>query len=76
MTVKLAEPNVFDKFLRLLGKKRGVFVPENTNGSYGQYGYATGKKENFLKAFLRPAGEKLPDGFIDIFECRNSTEIR
>jgi len=76
MTVKLPEPNVFDKLLRLLGKKRGVFVPEISNSSYGQYGYAAGKKENLLMAFFRPAGEKLPNGFIDIFDCRNSTEIR
>ena len=76
MTIKLSEPNIFDQFLNFLGKKRGVFIPTKAYEDYGQYVYAVAKKENYWKALLRPAGKSLPDGFIDIFDCRNSTEIR
>ena len=76
MTIKLSEPNIFDQFLNFLGKKRGVFIPTKAYENHGQYVYAVGKKESFLKAFLRPAGKSLPDGLIDIFDSRNSTEIR
>jgi len=75
MTIKLPEPNIFDRVLHFIGKKRGVFIPTTEYENYGQYSYAVGKKENFLKALLRPKGEQLPDGFIDIFDCRNFKKI-
>lgn len=69
MTIKLPKPNIFDKFLHFIGKKRGVFIPTKVNENYGQYVYTIGKKENFWKALLRPKSEQLVHGFIDIFDC-------
>lgn len=69
MTIKLPEPNIFDKFLHVIGKKRGVFIPTKVHEKYGQYVYTIGKKENFWNALLRPKNAPLLDGFIDIFDC-------
>ena len=69
MTIKLPEPNIFDRFLHFIGKKRGVFIPTKAYENYGQYVYTIGKKENFWNALLRPKSEHLLDGFIDIYDC-------
>lgn len=68
MTIKLPEPNILDKFLHFIGKKRGVFIPTKVHEKYGPYGYTIGKKENFWNALLRPKNAPLLDGFIDIFD--------
>jgi hypothetical protein len=72
MTIRLPEPNIFDRFLKLLGKKRGVIIPKG--GIYEKFGssfYAKAYKENFWRALLRPRGDKLPDHFIDIFQIED-----
>lgn len=66
MTVKIPEPNFADKFLKILGKKRGVIIPSAEYEKFGPYSYAVAKKENFLKALFRPANHLLPNGMVDI----------
>ncbi len=68
MTIKLPEPNIFDKFLLFIGKPRGVIIPPKAYKNYGQYVYAIGNKESFWKALLRRKGVELPNEMEDIFE--------
>jgi len=68
MTILLPRPNIFDRLLRALGKKRGVFLPGQDAEAFGQYAYSTGQKESFARSLLRSGKTPLPDGLIDIFE--------
>jgi hypothetical protein len=67
MTIKLPQPSMGDKILKLLGKKRGIKVPSEVYERFGPYVYATAKKEPFWKALLRSADEELPEDMIDVF---------
>ena len=67
MTIKLPQPSIGDKILKLLGKKRGVKVPAEIYEKFGPYVYATAQKEPFWKALLRSADEDLPEDMIDVF---------
>ena len=56
MTVRIPPENILDKILKLLGKERGVIIPEQAGQVYreiGPYVQIWGKRENFFKAFLR-----------------------
>lgn len=66
MSIKLPNPNIFDKLLRAMGKKRAVTIPKNIYEKYGQYTYAYCEKESFLKALLRSKNNDLPEGTVDI----------
>jgi len=66
MTIRIPKPNIADKFLRLLGKKRGVYFPDNVMKT-AEHSQIVGTKENFFKALLRPSDKALPDGNMDIF---------
>jgi hypothetical protein len=68
MTIKLPETNIFDMFLHLIGKKRGVFIPNKAYNNYGHHVYAIGKKESFWKALLRRKGVDLPNAMVDLFD--------
>jgi len=68
MTLKFPEPNMLDKFLHFIGKRRGVTIPANLYKNYGQYVYAKANKESFWKALLRRKGVELPTEMVDIFE--------
>ncbi len=68
MTMLLPRPNILDRLLRALGKKRGVFLPAEDSENFGPYAYSTGQKESFVRALLRSGRTPLPDGLIDIFE--------
>ena len=67
MTIKLPQPSIGDKILKLLGKKRGVKVPSEVYEKFGPYVYAVAQKESFWKALLRSADEELPEDMIDVF---------
>ncbi len=67
MSVIIPKPNTFDKILRCLGKKRGVFISGNQKDKFGPYLYEELKRESFFKALLRPEKEKLPEGSVDIY---------
>ena len=67
MTIKLPQPSMGDKILKLLGKKRGVKVPSEVYEKFGPYVYVMAQKESFWKALLRSADEELPEEMIDVF---------
>ncbi|MEA3361179.1 MAG: hypothetical protein U9R17_17475 [Thermodesulfobacteriota bacterium] len=68
MTIKLPQPNILDRFLHFIGKKRGIIIPTKAYRNYGQYVYATGKKESFWKALFRRKDVDLPNNMADVFE--------
>ena len=67
MTIKLPQPSIGDKILKLLGKKRGVKLPSEVYEKFGPYVYAAAQKEPFWKALLRSADAELPEDMIDVF---------
>lgn len=71
MTIRLPDPDIFDRFLKLLGKKRGVRIPLGAYEKLGPYFYAKAYKESFWKAFFRSRGDELPDNLIDIFQIED-----
>ena len=68
MTIKLPEPNILDRLLKVMGKKRGVYIPTDSHTKFGPYGYSRATKENIIKALLRPNDEELADGCVDVFD--------
>lgn len=70
MTIRIPKPNFADKFLRMIGKKRGVKLPTNM-GKFGQHFQVIGIKESFWKALIRPKSRNLPEGTVDIFIVGN-----
>ena len=74
MTIRLPQPNLCDKFLRLLGKKRGVRIPSGAYEKVGHYAYISARKESFWKALCRSSGDPLPDDLIDIFQIEDFRE--
>ena len=71
MTIRLPNPNIFDRILKLLGKKRGVILPAGNYEKFGQYAYVKASKESFWRALLRSGGEDLPDGYIDLSQIED-----
>lgn len=71
MTIRLPDPNIFDKFLKLLGKKRGVIFPSGNYEKFGLHFYAKAYKESFWRALFRSSGNELPDNLIDIFQIED-----
>lgn len=53
MTIKIPEPNILDKILKLFGKKRGFVIPKDVYQKFGPYVYGIAKRESFWKALLR-----------------------
>ncbi len=54
MTIKIQQPNIFDKILGLLGKKRGFVLPkENPYQKWGPYTTYVIPRESFIKALFR-----------------------
>ena len=68
MTIRMPEANLFDRFLKLIGKKRGVRFPSGVMEQFGPHVYAKALKESFWIALLRPSRKPLPENHIDIFE--------
>jgi hypothetical protein len=66
MTIKIPKKSIADKLLKLLGKKRGVYIPAEGYKEFGPYIYSSAKKESFWRALLRPKSAELPKGMIDI----------
>jgi len=53
MTIKLPKPNVADKFLSWIGKKRAIGIPPEGYEKFGPYVYAQAAKESFWRAPAR-----------------------
>ncbi len=71
MTFRIPQLNIFDMFLRLLGKKRGVKIPVEAYEKFGLYVYAKAYKESFWTALFRSGGDALPDNLIDILHIED-----
>ncbi len=70
MTIRIPKPNLADRFLKSIGKKRAVRLPTNM-GQLGQHFQVVGIKESFWKALIRPKNRMLPEGTVDIFLVEN-----
>jgi hypothetical protein len=68
MTINFPQPGFWDRFLRKIGKRRGVYVPSKTYEKFGPYIFATARKESFWRSLFRPKDKQLPDGYVDIFD--------
>ncbi len=65
MTIKIPDPSMGDRILRLFGKKRALVIPKVRVERKEIDIYAVAIKENFWKALLRPRKSQLPDGSVD-----------
>ena len=72
MTIKIPTPSMADRFLYLIGKKRGVLIPDIPSSDQSKFVYAVAKKESFFKALFRSRNSPLPASHIDIFEIRGT----
>lgn len=71
MTIRLPDPNILDRFLKLLGKKRGVVLPSGNSKKFGPHFYAKAYKESFWRALFRSSSDELPDNLIDVFQIED-----
>lgn len=77
MTIRTPKLSLADKFLKMLGKKRGLILPSDQHKKkFGPYATITMGKENFFRALLRPGNEPLPDGMIDIFSIISTQKTK
>jgi hypothetical protein len=74
MTIKLPKKTLADKFLKLLGKKRGVIIPVINREMGSQYVHLRAKFENFWVALFRSKNSHLPIGVIDPEEIKTNME--
>jgi len=69
MTITLRSANIFDKILKMFGKNRAFYVPQQN----GRYVYQRAIPESFLRAFLRPAHTSLPANWFYLPELLDGT---
>lgn len=74
MTIVIPNPDIVDRVLRILGKRRGVAVHGETTDPKSTQSYYAPKKESPLRALLRPSGRALPEGMIDVFRLQPEDE--
>jgi hypothetical protein len=65
MTLRIPDPNISDKILRLFGKKRALIIPKFRVERKEIDIYAVAVKENFWRALFRPRKSQLPAGSVD-----------
>ena len=65
MTIRIPEPSIGDKVLRLFGKKRALIIPKVRVERKEIDIYAVAVKESFWRALLRPRKSQLPDGSVN-----------
>lgn len=68
MTIRMPPLSLGDRLLRILGKRRAVFVPAGAYEKFGPYVTLRATKESFFRALLRRRREPLPAGTIDFFD--------
>ena len=64
MTIKLPKPNISDRFLSLMGKKRAIRIPPGIYEKFGPYVYGKAEKESFWRALARPKNQDPPEGWV------------
>jgi hypothetical protein len=60
MTIHIQSPGLFDRLLALIGKRRAVFI----GNMDAQYGYYIARRENFVRALIRPQDKEPPEGWV------------
>ena len=63
MTVKIQEPALSDRLLRLFGRRRAVRFPVNAYRTFGPYVYVRAPREGFWRALVRRRGGPPPEGW-------------
>jgi hypothetical protein len=56
-----------DRLLKMLGKRRAVYVPADAYEKFGPYVTLRATKEPFFRALLRPQGKSMPAGAVDFY---------
>ena len=65
MTIRIPNPSMGDRILRLFGKKRALIIPKVRVEGKEIDIFAVAVKENFWKALFRPRKSQLPAGSVD-----------
>ena len=74
MTIRLPKPDVFDDILRLLGKRRAVYIPPNVDKEFGPYSTIIAKKESFIKALISSKDRVLSNGWVYLEDLNINNE--
>ena len=64
MTIRLPNPTIGDKILKILGKERAVRMPGEAYERFGPYVYSEAERESFCSALIRRKGDPTPDGLV------------
>jgi len=64
MTIALPKPNLGDRILFWMGKRRAIHIPMEVYKTHGPYVYAQARRESFIRALLRPGNMPPPAGWI------------
>jgi hypothetical protein len=76
MTLKIQEPNILDKILGLLRKKRGLVLPEkNSYQKWGAYTTYVIPRENFFRALFRSNKHAQKNILYDIKEVEEKFDV-
>jgi len=74
MTIRLPKPDVFDDILRLLGKRRPVYIPPKVDKELGSYSIIVAKKESFIKTLISSKNRILSDGWVYLEDLNVNAE--
>jgi hypothetical protein len=72
MSLRIPQPDLFDKILRSFGKRRALFIPQDVQEAYRYDFYLACHKENFFKVLFRPRNAKLPEGYENLYSLEAS----
>ncbi len=61
MTIRIPKMNIVDRLLAIVGKRRAVYIPEDTTQK--PYGVFKARKESLIRTVLRSKNETLPAGW-------------
>ena len=74
MTIRIPKPDIFDDILRLLGKRRAVYIPPKADEEFGRYSIVVAKKESFIKALISSKDRILSGGWVYLDNMNVNTE--
>jgi hypothetical protein len=68
MTLKIPPISFADKFLKILGKNRGLIIDQNSSQLSSISGYNIAIKESFWKALFRQKGQSVPSKMANYYD--------
>jgi hypothetical protein len=74
MTIRIPKTDVFDRILRLLNKKRAVYIPPNIDKEFGPYSIVVAKKESFIKALMSSKNRILSNVWVYLEDLNVNTK--